>query len=93
MVCHQNDEYIVRFKTETWVMSSRLHIFAVKHLWVLGKRIGALGGNTILRGPRAIYTYSNGSIDVRKLMETARYLNCHSPFKENLSFFSPVGSP
>ena len=68
-------------------MSSRLHIFAMTYLCFLRKRIGAVGGDTILRRPRAIHTHLHCFIDVRKFIKTARHGNCHSPTMKTLFCF------
>ena len=70
------------FKGQNEVTSSRFHIFLVKYWCLLRTRTGALGGSTILRGQRPIYTYLKLNIDVRKLLQMAPFLKCHSPAKE-----------
>ena len=64
------------------VVSSCLHIFVIRYLCFLRKRSGALGRQTILRRPRAIYLYLNVLFDVRKLVQPGRDLKCNSPSKK-----------
>ena len=67
----------VRFKSETWVMSSRLHIFAMKHLCFYGTHTGTLAESIILRGQRAVYIYLQGNIAVLQWPYTATVRECH----------------
>ena len=50
--CHHNVENTLRFKCETVVPGSRLHIFPMKYYCFFRKRIGALGESTIVNSKK-----------------------------------------
>ena len=83
---------MLRFKNKKGVVSRRLRIFAMKYVCFVRKRNGALGGDTILRRPRAIYIYLNGFIRPKTSANGWRP-EVSLPHEENRGLFSPVGSP